>query len=106
MPNNRPQEWFFESTGKSVDRTIDKWKQKLRNAKEAVYRWVESSVAYVWKKAEQWKQLVQNWLNALSNTYRNVSDKIKTELNTTKEGTIRAINNGKEWATNQLKQLD
>lgn len=106
MPNNKPQEWFFESAGKSVDRTIDKWKQKLRNAKEAVYRWVESSVAYVWKKAEQWKQLVQNWLNALSNTYRNVSDKIKTGLNTTKERAIRAINNGKEWATNQLKQLD
>lgn len=47
MPNNRPQEWFFESVGRAVDGALAKGKQKLENAKEAVSRWIESSVAYV-----------------------------------------------------------
>lgn len=57
MPNNRAQEWFFESAGRAVDRTLAKEKQKLENAKEAVSRWIESSVAYVWKKPSKGKRL-------------------------------------------------
>jgi len=106
MPNNRPQEWFFESVGRAVDGALAKGKQKLENAKEAVSRWIESSVAYVKKKAEQGKEIVKKGLNALGNTYRDVSNTIKTRINNIKEWTIKAINDGKERATNQLKQLD
>ncbi len=106
MPNNRAQEWFFESAGRAVDRTLAKGKQKLENAKEAVSRWIESSVAYVWKKAEQGKEIVKKGLNVLGNTYRDVSNTVKTGINNIKEWTVKAIDNGKERATNQLKQLD
>lgn len=105
MPINQ-QEWFFESVGKAVDGALDKGKQKLKNTKETISHWIENSLAYIWKKAEQGKQMVKNWINSLGNTYRDVSDKVKTTMINVKEGAIKAIDDGKERATNKIKQLD
>lgn len=106
MNVNNPQEWTFERVGKTFDRSLDRGIQKLKDVRDVVSRGVESSVAYVWKKAEQGKQMVKNGINALGNTYRDVSNKVKNTMNTIKDWIITAIDNGKERATNQLKQLD
>lgn len=106
MNVNNPQEWTFERVGKTLDSSLDRGKQKLKNARDTVSNWIESSVAYVWKKAEQGKQMVRNGINALGNTYRDVSNKVKNTMNTIKDWTITAIDNSKERATAQLKQLD